>query len=106
MRDRETGRSRGFAFVTFSNEAEANAAIDNLNESDLDGRRIRVNPANTRGGGGGGGGGGSSKSLFFLYKTITRCPHHCRIRRRRRRRWSVQIPLLFVQNYNTLCSPL
>ena len=80
MRDRETGRSRGFAFVTFSNEAEANAAIDNLNESDLDGRRIRVNPANTRGGGGGGGGGGSSKSLFFLYKTITRCPHHCRIR--------------------------
>jgi cold-inducible RNA-binding protein len=56
MRDRETGRSRGFGFVTFSNETEANAAIEGLNEQDLDGRRVRVNLANARPSGGGGGG--------------------------------------------------
>ena len=70
MRDRETSRSRGFGFVTYSNEAEANEAITHMNDAELDGRRIRVNIANARsgGGGGGGGGGGPSKSLFSLYK--------------------------------------
>lgn len=58
MRDRDTGRSRGFGFVTFSNDQEAQAAIGGLNEQELDGRRIKVNLANSRGGGGGGGGGG------------------------------------------------
>jgi len=60
MRDRETGRSRGFGFVTFGSNQEAEAAISGLNEQDLDGRRIKVNIANARGGGGGGGGGGYS----------------------------------------------
>jgi cold-inducible RNA-binding protein len=63
MRDRETQRSRGFGFVTYSTEAEANAAIDGMNDQELDGRRIRVNIANARGGGGGGGGGGPFKFL-------------------------------------------
>ena len=60
MRDRDTGRSRGFGFVTFASADQANAAISSLNESELDGRRIRVNLANARPQGGGGGGGGYS----------------------------------------------
>jgi cold-inducible RNA-binding protein len=57
MKDRETGRSRGFGFVTLASDAEAQAAIDGLNEQEVDGRRLKVNLANARGGGGGGGGG-------------------------------------------------
>ena len=38
MRDRETGRSRGFGFVTYGNPQEADTAISNLNEQELDGR--------------------------------------------------------------------
>ncbi|KAJ7124921.1 hypothetical protein C8R44DRAFT_126239 [Mycena epipterygia] len=56
MKDRETGRSRGFGFVTFNSSQEADAAINGLNDQDLDGRRLKVNLANARGGGGGGGG--------------------------------------------------
>ena len=58
MRDRDTGRSRGFGFVTFGSSNEADLAISGLNEQELDGRRIKVNLANSRGSGGGGGGGG------------------------------------------------
>lgn len=61
MRDRETGRSRGFGFVTFETQEYAEAAINNLNEQDLEGRRIKVNMANTRPSGGGGGGGYNSQ---------------------------------------------
>jgi RNA recognition motif-containing protein len=54
--DRETGRPRGFAFVTMDNDGEANAAIESLNGKELDGRTITVNAARPRTGGGGGGG--------------------------------------------------
>ncbi|KAL6973450.1 hypothetical protein U1Q18_027635 [Sarracenia purpurea var. burkii] len=62
--DRESGRSRGFGFVTYANGEEASAAIQALDGQDIHGRRVRVNYANERpprvggfGGGGYGGGG-------------------------------------------------
>ena len=69
MTDRETGRSRGFAFVEMTNEGEAERAISALNGKDMSGRALNVNEARPKtertgprpGGGGGrgmGGGGG------------------------------------------------
>lgn len=46
--DRETGRSRGFGFVTMDNDEEANAAIAGLNGQDLDGRELSVREATPR----------------------------------------------------------
>lgn len=46
--DRETQRSKGFGFVEMPNDDEALAAIENLNESELDGRTIVVKKANPR----------------------------------------------------------
>ena len=45
--DRESGRSRGFGFVTFAHDDEAQAALE-LNDQELDGRAIRVDVANER----------------------------------------------------------
>jgi len=55
--DRDTGRSRGFGFVTFQDDDAAQAAIQEMDGEELDGRRLRVNEANERRPGGGGGGG-------------------------------------------------
>ncbi len=56
--DRETGRSKGFGFVEMPNDDEARAAIDALNDQELDGRTIVVKEAEPRGNRRGGGGGG------------------------------------------------
>lgn len=55
--DRETGRSRGFGFVTFLEQDAMLKAIEEMNGKELDGRNITVNQAQSRSGGGGGGGG-------------------------------------------------
>lgn len=46
--DRESGRSRGFGFVEYENDAEADQAVEKLNNSELDGRQITVNEAKPR----------------------------------------------------------
>lgn len=56
--DRETGRSRGFAFVTMNNDNEARTAIEELNGREVDGRTITCNEARPKPAGGGGGRGG------------------------------------------------
>lgn len=65
--DRETNRSKGFGFVEMSSDEEAKAAIESLNNTELDGRAITVNearpreerPKNSYGSGGSGGGYGN-----------------------------------------------
>ncbi len=76
MMDRETGRPRGFGFVTMSNAEEAQNAIAALNGKQVDGRALTVNvakpreerPAGGGGGGGrreyGGGGGGGGRNRY------------------------------------------
>lgn len=56
--DRETGRSRGFGFVTFVNEQDATDAMNAMNGTELDGRNLTVNEARERAPRGGGGGRG------------------------------------------------
>ncbi|HJT88432.1 MAG TPA: hypothetical protein VJ732_11260 [Bryobacteraceae bacterium] len=55
--DRDTGRSRGFAFVEMTDAAEADRAIAALNGTDLDGRALNINEARPKAQGGGGGRG-------------------------------------------------
>jgi len=65
--DQSNGNSRGFAFITFHNESDADDAVDEMDDKEVDGRPLRVNKARARppvsgrsrerGGGGGGGGG-------------------------------------------------
>lgn len=59
--DRDTGRSRGFGFVTFEDEGAAAAAMSAMNGRDLDGRTLRVDMASEQSRGGGGGGGGRDR---------------------------------------------
>ena len=54
--DRDTGRPRGFAFVTMRDDNAGRAAISALDGKELDGRSLKVNEARAKTGGGGGGG--------------------------------------------------
>ena len=67
VEDRDTGRSRGFAFVEMSTNAEAAAAIEQFNGKELGGRALKVNearPREGRGGSGGRGGPGHNRGGF------------------------------------------
>ena len=62
--DRDTGRSRGFGFVTFSQDDDAKTAISKMDGTSLDGKTIKVNEAqekSPRGGGRSGGGFGGGR---------------------------------------------
>ncbi len=65
--DRETGRSRGFGFITFEQDEDALNAISEMDGTELDGRSIKVNEAQEkpRFGGGGRRGGGSHDSMRY-----------------------------------------
>ena len=57
IKDRDSGRSRGFGFVTFGSSQDAQAAMQAMNGAELDGRTLNVNEANERPSRGGGGRG-------------------------------------------------
>ncbi len=48
IKDKFSGRSKGFGFVEMPNDSEAQSAIDALNESDFNGRSVKVNQARPR----------------------------------------------------------
>ena len=58
IKDRDTGRSKGFGFVEMGSDQEAQAAITALNGKEVDGRTLVVNEARPKEGGGGRGKGG------------------------------------------------
>jgi len=60
--DRETGKSRGFGFVTLTSTEDGDKAISALHEQEIGGRKLTVNEAREKTGGGGGGGGGGRSS--------------------------------------------
>jgi RNA recognition motif-containing protein len=68
IKDRETGRARGFGFVEMPNDEEARAAIAAIDGTELDGRTIKADQARERterrGGGGGGGGRGPRRERW------------------------------------------
>ncbi|KAM7197619.1 glycine-rich RNA-binding protein 4 [Naviculisporaceae sp. PSN 640] len=67
VKDRDTGRSRGFGFVRYTNDEDAQKAINSMNNVEFDGRTIRVDKASDngpRGGGRGGGSGGFGRGGF------------------------------------------
>jgi len=59
--DRDTGRSRGFGFITFSDDDAAREAVSQMDGTMLDGRNIKVNEARERAPRGGGGGRGGNR---------------------------------------------
>lgn len=79
VKDRDTGRSRGFGFVRYTNEDDAQKAIQAMNNIEFDGRTIRVDKASDtgpRGGGGGGrGGGGYGRGGYGGQSQMGGSPH-------------------------------
>jgi cold-inducible RNA-binding protein len=65
VEDRDTGRSRGFAFVEMSSQEEATSAIEQFNGKDVGGRALKVNEAKPRENRSGGGRGFSDRGNGF-----------------------------------------
>ncbi|MBK7734029.1 MAG: RNA-binding protein [Chitinophagaceae bacterium] len=65
LKDKVSGRSKGFGFVEMETDEEANNAIANLNETEIQGRKIIVNQSQPRPAGEGGGGGFKKRSGGF-----------------------------------------
>jgi cold-inducible RNA-binding protein len=72
VEDRDTGRSRGFGFVEMASKEEGNAAIQQFNGQDLNGRNLNVNEAKPREDRGGNRGGGGGRSNGFAGNRGTR----------------------------------
>ena len=68
VKDKVSGRSKGFGFVEMANDDQAQAAITALNGSEVDGRNIVVNESRPKPEGGGGGGAwlGASRAIFTM----------------------------------------
>lgn len=64
VKDRETGRSRGFGFVDMPDDNEGQAALTNLYDTEVQGRKIIVNESQTKPNAGGGGGGFKKRGGF------------------------------------------
>jgi RNA recognition motif-containing protein len=67
LQDRETGKSRGFGFVTYASDDDAKSSVEKFNGHDFLGRELTVNearPREERSGGGGGGGGGGGRGGY------------------------------------------
>jgi RNA recognition motif-containing protein len=64
IKDRLTGKSRGFGFVEMSSDNEASEAIEKLDGKDFKGRPLKINEARAREGGGGGAGRGYSSGRY------------------------------------------
>lgn len=65
VKDRETGRSKGFGFVEMDNDTEAQNALSSLYDKEILGRKIVINEAQERPAKSGGGGGGGYKKRSF-----------------------------------------
>ena len=65
VKDRETGRSKGFGFVEMDNDTEAQNALSSLYDKEILGRKIVINEAQERPAKSGGGGGGGDKKRSF-----------------------------------------
>ncbi|KAM4055082.1 RNA recognition motif domain-containing protein [Hirsutella rhossiliensis] len=74
VKDRDTGRSRGFGFVRYTNDNDAESAIAAMNNIEFDGRTIRVDKASDRGGGRGGPSSFGGRGGYSQFNSYNQAP--------------------------------